>query len=909
MKGYGVNNVECGCLEINHPEFLLKFWGKTERNAQDASVFHPALFHILDVAHVAGILLDERCSQRWRNVLSGLFAVDPIELQKFIPFYVALHDIGKFSAAFQRQDPLQHQRLLKEGLTFGRSQDIPHAQVSRHFIWHEWPDLSLAAVSDKHRLILRETVVGHHGIFAAAADIGDVKMKLKFEEPNTWKTFRSDVFQLLASLLLDTSLTSLPDPQNVSSAVMELTGFTTLCDWIGSDQRFFTPHPDRSLDVYIAISKECALKAVESDGFSAFTFSSVPTTFSGLFNGLPEPRPLQIAVDDIPPSLLEEPCLVVIEAPTGEGKTEAALAVAHRIAARRNSDEFYYALPTMATSNQMHLRIQKYLHDQLKLGVGAKLVHGQAFLAQDLVPVNPMTNGEGGLDVGHAADWFNSKKKALLAPFGVGTIDQVELGVLNVRHSSLRLAGLSGKVVILDEVHAYDTYMTTIVTRLLNWLNTLGASVILLSATLPASRRKELVRTYSHDDNAFDETEAYPLITIVNSSAVVSLMPPAAQSSKEIGLNLLHFRDDEVDKKADWLIERVNEGGCICWITNTVDRAQAMYAALLDECDQETDLALLHARFPLFQREDLETGIARKIGPEKSHRPKKMIVIGTQVLEQSLDLDFDLMVTDLAPVDLLLQRAGRLHRHSTTQYRGQHHQPALYVNIPLMGQQPDIHIDRVIYHEYFLLRTWQEIRQMTHISLPADYRRLVEAVYTPPAGEIDEELGKAYARLLKDEELARQEAELRLLPQPDPESSFTSLAARMVFEESETRAGWIVAQTRLGEKSINLVPLEDHGDHYTIPGDEEPIWKDQPVDSADQLRMLRAQVRVSRAEVVDALSHQIDNRNLIFSNSQLLRDVHPLWLTDGKAEVETTNGIILLELDPLLGLMIKKKGG
>lgn len=888
---------------------LLRFWGKTDKNSQNAGYFHPALFHILDVAHVATTLLDEGCSQRWRNVLSDVFAVDPIELQKFIPFYVALHDIGKFSASFQRQDPLQYQRLGQEGLAFGRSEDIPHVQVSRHFIWHEWQDLGTPAITDKHRLLLREVAAGHHGIFAAAADIGNVRMKLKFEEPQLWKTIRGDVFQILVDLLLDVSLESIPDPVNLSSAIMELTGFTTLCDWIGSDQRFFTPHPDHSLANYLNISTECAQKAVESDGFAISTFSRILTKFSELFHNLPDPRPLQLAIDQIPEQLFKEPCLVVIEAPTGEGKTEAALAVAHRIAALRRSDEFYYALPTMATSNQMHLRVQDYLHDQLKLGMGVKLVHGQAFLAQDVVLVNPFGNGKDVSNIAPAMDWFNSKKRALLAPFGVGTIDQIELGALNVRHSSLRMAGLSGKVVILDEVHAYDTYMTTIVTRLLDWLNTLGASVILLSATLPASRRMELLRTYTHDDQAVEDTSAYPLITIANSNTVLSMKPPAAQASRPVGLNFLHFKDNEVEQKSDWLIDQVKEGGCICWITNTVDRAQALYAALIEKCAPYVKLALLHARFPLSQREALEKEIVHKTGPDKSQRPEKMIVVGTQVLEQSLDLDFDLMVSDLAPIDLLLQRAGRLHRHSTTLTRGQHHQPVLHVNVPMLGDQPDIHVDRSIYNEYFLMRTWQEIIHLPQFSLPADYRRLVEAVYTAPAGELDEALAKAYGQLLKDEELARQEAELRLLPKPDPESSFTSLAARMVFEESETNAGWIIAQTRLGEKSINLVPLEDRGDHIIIPGDEKPIRKDQPVDGADQLRMLRSQVRVSRAEVVEALSRQEEQKLSLFAQSSLLRDVRPLWLTDGKAEVVTKSGIILLELHPLLGLTIRKKGG
>ncbi len=690
---------------------------------------------------------------------------------------------------------------------------------------------------------------------------------------------------------------------------MELTGFTTLCDWIGSDQRYFPPSPTINIDEYVEISEARASQAIEKAGFTGTFRSGIPTDFSALFSSL-TPRPLQLAIDLIPEKLLKEPSLVIIEAPTGEGKTEAALALAHRITNLNGYDEFYYALPTTATSNQMHDRVQKYLKDQLKVDIAAKLVHGQAFLQQEALNIQPLYNGEDPKRDSIPIDWFNTKKRALLAPFGVGTIDQIELGALNVRHASLRLAGLSGKVIILDEVHAYDIYMTTIISRLLEWLKALGASVILLSATLPDTRRRELLRAFHGNEKIYDIPADYPLIVAASSGDFFTSTPKAMQPQRKIGLKFLQFSDNDNTQKANWLAEQVSEGGVACWITNTVNRAQNIYREVQGAAGSDVEVILIHARFPLVQRDELEKLIVSKAGPIKENRPRKMIVIGTQVLEQSLDLDFDLMVSDLAPIDLLLQRAGRLHRHAITKRWGDHLSPVLYINAPMSDNQPVITSDKYVYAEYILLRTWEIIKGLSSLQLPADYRLLVEQVYGEVPTSMMDEQKKALEQLEKQEELARQEAEVRLLPEPDPEELFTSLAARLVFTESETEAGWKVAQTRLGERSLNLVPLEDHGDFCTLPGSDLPLIKRIGASRSDQFLMLRHQVRISNPQqVVDALEKQKENLPELFTASTLLRDVMPLWLKNSAAEIETAKGRYILKLDPQLGLTINKKGG
>lgn len=891
--------------DVSHK--ILRCWGKTDRSSNDASLFHPAFFHIIDVANVARGLLNEKAPARFRNVFSEIYQLDPSSLISFLPFLIALHDIGKFSSAFQRMNALQHNRLLSEGFSFGSSHDLTHNQIGRNFIWYEWPENSIPNVSEVNRKVLREVVGGHHGQYLSPGELVNVRNNLKYEEPEFWKTIRNQVFYALRDLFLDPCLEIIPEPLNASSAVAELTGFTILCDWIGSDQRFFVPQPVMSLDEYLSVSIQRAATAITEDGFAIDPHSRASTTFSRLFPNISHPRPLQQKIDAIPDEMLIQPALIVIEAPTGEGKTEAALALAHKIGALHGTDEFYYALPTTATSNQMFKRVEQYLNERLNIGIGAKLVHGQAFLDKDLIPVAPMTNNSDNHEVKASLEWFSSKKRALLAPFGVGTIDQIELAALNVRHSSLRLAGLSGKVIILDEVHAYDTYMTTIIVRLLSWLKSLGATVILLSATLPANRRNELLQVYSNQTAEINQPSDYPLILVANENETLRLAPTASKPACEIHLEFLRFSDQENSEKAQWLLDQVKEGGCACWISNTVNRSQEIFQTLAENSPEGTRIILLHSRFPLEQRSEIEKEIVSIVGPDKANRPTSAIVVGTQVLEQSLDLDFDLMVSDLAPVDLLLQRAGRLHRHAETRRPANHLKPVLYVNCPVSEDKPLIKTDKSVYAPYFLYRTYQVIKEKTMLRLPEDYRLLVEDVYQPLPPDTAGELNQEYQDLQNEEERARQEAALRLLPEPDAEELFTSAASRLTFIESEVQAGWTVAKTRLGEQSINVIPLEDMGDVCKVPGSEKLLQKCLPANNADQLFMLRNQIRIGYQDIVKALMGQKKELPALFTGAPLLHDYIPLWLKDGKAVVTVGNSEFVLKLDPLLGLMIERK--
>ncbi|MSP12929.1 MAG: CRISPR-associated helicase Cas3' [Chloroflexi bacterium] len=890
---------------------LLRCWGKTDRRKNEAHLFHPALFHMLDVGFVARELLGERASPRWRQVLGRALGVDPATLADWLPWFVGLHDIGKISPAFQGKNEAQKSRLIQEGFSFGNwawKNDLPHSAISQVFAIDHGPAIPLP---DLWNQAWHEATGGHHGRFIAPETFNPTRRRLK-DEPSDWAAMRTEAAELLKAHLLRNT-PHFPESVDISAATMALTGFTILCDWLGSDSDYFSLWPTDDIAEYVERSVQQARKRVEAAGFFQVTLSQTAVDFRSLFPDKLPPRPLQMAIDNIPADLLTEPCLAIIEAPTGEGKTEAALALAHRMAQTSGTEELYYALPTTATSNQMFGRVQEHIYRRLGMAATVKLVHGQAFLFEEELTLHPLSNGENGIDSA-AAEWFRSnKKKALLAPFGVGTIDQVELAALNIPFVALRLVGLAGKVVILDEVHAYDTYMTTIVEQLLRWLSSLGASVILLSATLPLTRRLALMQAYGQAYGAapgrdFLTSNAYPSLWVGHRAREYHATPPASQVDRHIEIRPLTFPDlesdgDQFEAQARWLVQAVAEGGCACWIANTVDRAQRIFQAVEALASPDVMRILLHARFPADDRQRLEQELTHMVGP-KGTRPAKGIVVGTQVLEQSLDLDFDFMVSDLAPIDLLLQRAGRLDRHKNPPPVSHFW---IYYAVDSQGA-PQLGVNTLIYDEYILQRTLQTLDGRHTLHLPQDYRPLIEAVYGGPEPQPGDPLRPAWDKLRRKSNDALDQARQRLLPEPNPQWSICARVARLIFEENENSAAWIVAQTRLGEESLTVIPLEKSGNIARLWPGEDTVGLEAAAPREMEINLLRRSIRLSHHQAIAALRDSRTLLPLLFTGSVLLKECVPLWLEQGQAALPIEKGMVHFRLDPRLGLVITRQG-
>jgi CRISPR-associated endonuclease/helicase Cas3 len=659
-----------------------QLWAKTSQDWTNGTSaprhYHPLLYHMLDVAAVAGLVWDHCLGPEVRNRLDYSLGS---EARTHIVFLAGAHDLGKASPGFQKKVP---ELAEKCGLHFSKNdQNRPHGFISAHI---------LKEVLDPASTVLAQIAGGHHGVFPTSAEL---RMGRDTLGDSGWNVARRMLIQEFAETVgFDLKQKAQARSEIADPAVVPiLAGFISVVDWIGSNQDFFpcaaecgTPLRIGAPD-YWTKAQEQAREALETLGWLPAPSFAGEARFDTVFSRF-VPNALQAAAITLA-SKQTSPYLMIVEAPMGQGKTEAALHAADMAMCRGFGRGMYIAMPTQATGNAMFRRVlDDYLKERGHKGkLNLQLVHGDALLAQakevkrgEIPEFNPKAIAEEG-DV-EAQSWFTAKKRPLLAPFGVGTIDQSLLSVLQTKHWFVRLFGLAGKVVIFDEVHAYDAYMSTILERLLHWLAEVDCTVILLSATLPEAKRKALAKAYSGRDDI--EYKRYPRITLASPQHLCSVglrptfgdrrSPP--QVCHEIPMEkprtvALRSRNTDLPTLTPTLSRQLDLGGCAAVICNTVSRAIEVYRHLRDNL-KDTECLLFHARTLQMWRREREEEVLRKFGKgEKQadgtyanpHRPRRAVLVATQVIEQSLDLDFDLMVSEIAPVDLLLQRCGRLHRH------------------------------------------------------------------------------------------------------------------------------------------------------------------------------------------------------------------------------------------------------
>ena len=657
----------------------------------DHTGYHPLLCHMIDVAMVA--------LETWRSVLSSKqrremarslgFGEDQDAAGRWCAFLAGLHDLGKASPAFQLQvhriRAAVRERLQSIGLPTGPRygpKRTPHGIITAATL----PEI-LEIDFGLDRLLARRigvVVRGHHGIFPASSEI--LKVVAVARGRTEWDAHRRALVNELAAVL---GVSRSPSPRRIDNAMaMILSGFVSVSDWVGSNVAHFRYFMPSSVSAYVSEAGTQAQGALNTLGWLSKPHPDNVLGFNDLSPRIGKPNALQRSAKSIAAEMAG-PGLVVVEAPMGEGKTEAAIYLADRWAASSGQDGHYFALPTQATSNQMFGRIREYLQDRYEgTQVQLQLLHGHASLSSEFEALQQRDNlvfapGYPGVDDDSdeltvvASEWFTHRKRGLLAPFGVGTIDQSLLAALQTKHVFVRLFGLAYKTVTVDEVHAYDAYMTT----LLEWLADLGSSVVLLSATLPKARREQLLAAYARGLGKEPEATAppaeYPRISWVSQDAKTGSRTVAvsARGRKEISLTWSDGSLPGDGQTSFQLGEMLNgalaQGGCAAFICNTVRRAQETYLALKPYFhgvadNGESELDLLHSQYPFEDRELREQRALARFGKPDGRgirRPLRAVLVATQIIEQSLDLDFDLMVSDMAPADLLLQRAGRLHRH------------------------------------------------------------------------------------------------------------------------------------------------------------------------------------------------------------------------------------------------------
>ncbi|HHH38472.1 MAG TPA: CRISPR-associated helicase Cas3', partial [Sedimenticola sp.] len=542
-----------------------------------------------------------------------------------------------------------------------------------------------------------------------------------------------------------------------------LAGLAVLCDWLGSDQNLFTyrstPLPLATYWSETALPTAC--QAVEQAGIIPQTPHSHLAP-AALFPYLEQASPLQRQCARV--ALGDGPRLFILEEATGAGKTEAALILTHRLMAAGRARGLYIGLPTMATANAMYERMGPFYrrlyrdtaHPSLILSHSAR--HLSARFRQSLLNGQQEEQATPGQETVSAQcnRWLaDSRKKALLADVGIGTLDQALLAVVAVRHQSLRLFGLLGKVLILDEVHAYDAYTGRLLHNLLRFHAALGGDAILLSATLTRNQRQALIDAFcagaGTPGSNLAESTAYPLLTHAGSPSGPEEYPLATRATvrRRVAVDFLH--DESGILRV--IQEATSQGQCVCWIRNTVQDARDAWERLREAIWLDPgQLHLFHSRYTLGDRLAIEQETLGRFGKTSAAEARRgQVLIATQVVEQSLDIDFDRMISDLAPVDLLIQRAGRLQRHhrdpegnplpaGSADRRGT---PELLVHAPPFSEHPDQkwykekfpRADHVYSHTVILWRTQRILQAQGGWRMPEDAREMLETVYDPE-GEI-----------------------------------------------------------------------------------------------------------------------------------------------------------------------------
>jgi len=661
-------------------------WAKSQRapgGAVEGSL--PLWQHLDDAAGIARELWDRWLPAATRTAISSAMPRGEKDGRLALCWLAGIHDLGKASPAFAVQVSQLAQPMREAGLampeTLSDRAIAPHALVGQYLLTN-W--LTERGWSKQTANTYAVVVGGHHGSPPDAGNLQALVHRSDLVGEGRWSDVQREFLERSVHRLnLTEALDRWQHARLPVTSQALLTSAVIVADWLASNTDFFPyescqTQQTRVTDAWHRLQLPGPWRSRSADPLPDFAqrFGLPPNA---------SPRPLQTEVVRLAQQLTD-PGLLIIEAPMGEGKTEAALLGAEVLAARSGAGGVFVALPTQATSNAMFRRVSEWLR-ALPGMAGAEhpvtLAHGKAHLDEEFQLLKSagrfreIATDEPTGSFRHRHDliahsWFTGRKKGALAHSVIGTIDQVLLGALKARHNMLRHLAFAGKVMILDEVHAYDVFMNAFLLRTIEWLGAYRIPTILLSATLPADRRAELVGSYQRGwqtqseavvaQHQLPEQIGYPVLIGVGGTEPPVVRAVAA-APRRTPVRLRRLADD-LPALAAVLGEQLADGGCATVIRNTVRRVQET-ARFLAEALPDADITVLHSRYLGPDRTRIEKELIARFGPSgtanRNGRPQ--IVVASQVIEQSLDLDFDLMVTDLAPADLVLQRVGRLHRH------------------------------------------------------------------------------------------------------------------------------------------------------------------------------------------------------------------------------------------------------
>jgi CRISPR-associated endonuclease/helicase Cas3 len=645
--------------------------------------------HSLDVAHCVHTMLTQGVA---RDRLSAAACTPLTDVHAArLAVLAGLHDFGKSTNGFQ-------DRIHGRGRGTGHvaeavavanaSGTLPDAvrAALRVDLIDQWCDDPVSALY---------AILCHHGEPVAASRIAACAATLTQQ----WNVTAGYDPVVEVAALAETLLRVFPLAQESAAPFPArtpfehmLAGLVMTADWMGSDTRF---HPTVGDDD----RPQSARDLLATTRWSGWHSGAEPEELLGAYQA----RAAQIVVLSFP--LTER--LVIIEAPTGSGKTEASVMWADRLAAAGVVDGMYFAVPTRSAATELHDRVSKIVGRVHKSLVG-RVVRAVPGLLDTDHPTNIW-------DEPTTPTWaLGSTRRVMAAPIAVGTIDQAMLSQLRTRHSWLRAWCLARQLLVIDEVHASDSYMSEIITRLVNEHLMFGGYALLMSATLGETMRAKIEHRQPVDLGA----------------AIARRYPQVSTKNCQLDVDSTEVRTTGIVIEAKTValsrvVGAVGGGEAVLWIRSTVADALNDYHAFQSA---GASVMLHHSRYADVDRQYLDREVLRVLGP--GGQRAGIVIVGTQTLEQSLDIDADLLITDAVPADVLLQRLGRLHRHRTGTAPtavvldpGNWDHRVTSDGRPLGG--PD-HGWAWIYNPLAVRETLQWLRIHRTISVPANVREMVE---------------------------------------------------------------------------------------------------------------------------------------------------------------------------------------
>ncbi len=702
----------------------------------------PLWMHAMDTANVIIELIHKRYLS-----LSELCGMSFSEFKKLAILLAYLHDIGKLTPLFQskilkalpaRRSLFEHYGICNIDENFKNKDKSHHTKCGEAILLDFGFPKGFSSI-----------VGAHHGMPSGNVFISTQNYPFHFWGKPLDRELWSRLYQEWVNFSLEQAgfgeISEIPVLSKKAEVL--LSAFLIMADWLASNQTNFP-----LLDEDVILSED---EYPKNRCAKAFEKLKLPESW--------EPNQVRILDEDFQTRFgfsmhrmqkdiitavenCTKPGLFILEAPMGTGKTEAALAIAEILSVKCNKTGLYFGLPTQATANGIFERVVQWAKIQSYDAVHSiNLAHGNAEFQPIFAELKNDSelqtdfDGESGLVVN---SFFSGSKTSLLSDFVVATVDKLLMSALKKKHVMLLHLGLSQKVVIVDECHAYDAYMNQYLDTVLAWMHEYQVPVILLSATLPSSRRKKLIEAYFNDKNKKVEIleVPYPRLTFTDGSEIVAKALP--KGSKDKRVSIIRGNDDMAVKK---ITDAVRAGACVGIICNTVLRAQ--YFAEIARKVAGANVILYHAQYIIPDRMEREEMLKKVIGKGSTADIRKgVVVIGTQVLEQSLDIDFDLLITDLCPMDLLIQRIGRLWRHSRTDRPGKCKNAECIV----LGMEELEEASKHIYTEWLLLRTQKLLPD--HIAIPGDIDFLVYETYreAEPDGEEEKAAFRKYIDLQEE---------------------------------------------------------------------------------------------------------------------------------------------------------------